>query len=204
MIRPRNSCLALACALMCGFAPHALAERADRTKPIHLEADRVTLDDAKQMAVFSGNVVMTQGTLSVSCQQFVATQGKDGFEHGTATGAPAKFRQKRDGSDEYVEGSGERIEYDAATGVMDIYGQAHVRRGRDDARGDHIAYNAHDLSFKVSGASEQEGKRAVFIIGPRTPAASAPPAVPPPGASQPAESLPIRRDDRLINEDEKQ
>ena len=89
---------AIVLAVLCGFAQAALAERADRNKPIHLEADRVTLDDAKQMAVFSGNVQMTQGTLAIYADQIIARQGPDGFEHGTATGAPVHFRQKRDGS----------------------------------------------------------------------------------------------------------
>jgi lipopolysaccharide export system protein LptA len=181
---------------MCGFAQAAVAERADRSKPIHLEADRVTLDDARQMAVFTGDVRMTQGTLSISADQVVATQGPNGFEHGTATGAPAQFRQKRDGSDEYVEGSGQRIEYDAITGAMDIYGQAHVRRGLDDVRGEHITYNTHDQSFRFAGGqTPTEKKRVTVTINPRTP---------PPSAVEPAEPLTIKPDTRLINQDDKQ
>ena len=43
----------------------AYAEKADREKPIHLESDRVTVDEAKQLALFEGNVVLTQGTLTI-------------------------------------------------------------------------------------------------------------------------------------------
>jgi lipopolysaccharide export system protein LptA len=190
MSRRSTSAALLLCVLACGYAQVALAERADRNKPIHITADRVMLDDAKQMGVFSGDVLMTQGTLSVSGDQIVVTQGKRGLEQGVATGNPAKFRQKQEGVNEYVEGSGDRIEYNAVTGIMDIYGHAHVRRGQDDVRGDHITYNARDQSFMVSGAPKRS-KPVTVTIGPRTPASA--PA---------AEPLPIRPETRLIKPDD--
>ena len=70
--RPANKCGATARTLVAGvfitllFSPPAvLAEKADRDKPIKLEADRVTVDDAKQIANFVGKVVLTQGTLVI-------------------------------------------------------------------------------------------------------------------------------------------
>lgn len=192
MSRRRISAALLFCVLACGYAQAARAERADRHKPIHITADRVMLDDAKQMGVFSGDVLMTQGTLSVSGEQIVVTQGKSGLQQGVATGNPAKFRQKQDGVNEYVEGSGDRIEYNAVTGIMDIFGHAHVRRGQDDVRGDHITYNAHDQSFMVSG-TPKKSKPVTVTISPRTPASAPPPAT---------ESLPITPDTHLIKPDD--
>jgi lipopolysaccharide export system protein LptA len=190
----RAARLAIACLLLGGWAQVALAERADRNKPIHLEADRVTLDDTKQMGIFTGNVLMTQGTLSISGDEITATQGAKGFERGTATGAPAKFRQKRDGSDEYVEGSGRRIEYDAVTGLIDIYGQAHIRRGQDDVRADHITYNAHDQSFRVSGTKTPK-QPVIVTINPKT--------SPPASAAETPDSLRMKRETRMIDQDNK-
>lgn len=182
------------CAVLCGYADSALAERADRDKPVHLEADEVRIDDARQISIFTGNVQMTQGTLSISGEQVVATQGNQGFEHGTVTGKPAGFRQKREGMDEYVEGFGLRIEYDAISGIMDIYGQAHVKRGQDDVRGEHITYNPRTEIFQVSGAAAQlpDKGRVRVVIQPK--AASAVP---------PAEPLSIKPDTRLIKPENK-
>lgn len=193
MIRRAGSVTLFFCALVLGFSQAALAERADRNKPIHIEADRVTLDDAKQMGVFSGDVRMTQGTLSITAEQIVVFQGKRGLERGTATGTPAKFRQKQDGSGGYVEGSGDRIEYNAITGIMNIFGHAHVRRGQEDARGDHITYNARNQSFQAAGAPRKH-KRVQIIIGPRSTPASSPPAT---------EGLPIQQETHLLNPDKK-
>lgn len=181
--------------MLAGFGQGALAARGDRSKPIHVEANRVTLDDGKQTGVFTGDVHMTQGTLSISGDEIIVAQRRNGFAHGTATGSPAKFRQKRDGVDEYVEGSGQRIEYNAINGLIDIYGQAHIRRGQDDVRADHITYNAHDQSFRVAGTQTEPKKPVIVTINPKTPAPSSTVA--------PGESLGIKRDTRMIKQDDK-
>ncbi|MDR0481202.1 MAG: lipopolysaccharide transport periplasmic protein LptA, partial [Gallionellaceae bacterium] len=127
--------LALACAT-------AHADRADRTKPMYLEADHVSIDDAKQIKTFEGRVQFSQGTILVRGDKMVVTQDAEGNMHGTATGQPVSFRQKRDGLDEYINGYGQRVEYDAKTATVELYGQARVTRGQDEVRGEHITYNA--------------------------------------------------------------
>src|SRR5512142_209491 len=90
------------CLLLAG-AP-AYADHSDRDKPINLEAEQVDIDDAKHVSIFTGNVVLTQGTMVIRGDRIVVVQNKQGFKHGTATGNLASFRQKREGLDEYVEG----------------------------------------------------------------------------------------------------
>ncbi len=201
MIRLRVSVAILLCAALGGHAGVAVAERADRNKPIHIEADQVSIDDARQVSVFTGNVTMSQGTLLINGDQVVAKQGSQGFESGTVTGKPANFRQKREGVDEYVEGWGARIEYDAVSGIMDIYGQAHVKRGQDDVRGEHISYNPHTEIFQVFGeqpqaqaqAQAREKRRVTVVINPKAAAS----------AAAPAEPLSIKPDTRLMTPEKK-
>lgn len=139
-------CIALAC-----HAPASYAERADRDKTMHLDANRVSIDDANQVSTFEGNVQFTQGTMTIRGDKIVVTQSKDGFTHGTATGQPASFRQKREGSDEYAEGFGERIEYDTKNETLNLFGQAHMKRGEDEVRGEHITYSSRTEIFQVNG-----------------------------------------------------
>ena len=136
--------LLLLCARPC------LAERADRDKPVHLDADQVLIDDAKQTSTFIGNVQLTQGTMRILGERIVVVQDKEGFKHGTAYGHPASYRQKREGLDEYAEGYGERIEYDTRAETVDFFGQARIRRNQDEVRGEHITYSAKTDVFKVS------------------------------------------------------
>ena len=141
-------CLMLAC-------NPSYAERADRDKPVHLEADQVSIDDAKQISTFEGKVFLSQGTMSIRGDKLVVVQDKNGFAHGTATGKLASFRQKREGLDEYIEGYGDRIEYDTQSETVDFFGQARMTRKQDEVRGDHITYSAKTEIFQVHSAPNQ-------------------------------------------------
>lgn len=171
----------------------ALAEKADRDKPIRLEADRVALDDAAQTSVFEGKVELVQGTLQIRAERIVVKQDAQGYKHCTATGHTASFRQKHEGADEIMEGYGERIEYDMRAGTVDFFGQARVKRAQDDLQGDHIAYSTRTEVFKASGDPNESGDpekgrvHAVIQPSPARPAASAP--VDAPLAIQPSSTL---------------
>ncbi len=135
------------------FAPGAHAERADREKPVNLEAARVTVDDVKRTHVFDGKVVLTQGTLVIRSEKLVVTQDEAGFQKGVATGGEnglARFRQKREGRDEYIEGEAERIEYDARTEKAEFFVRAHVKSGSDEVRGNYILYDGMTEQYLVT------------------------------------------------------
>lgn len=154
MNRYANS-TALCCLLLLIWSGPLFAENADREKPIHLESDRVLIDDVKQTSVFEGKVELTQGTLRILAEKVVLTQDKQGYKHCTATGQLASFRQKHEGSDEYMEGYGERIEYDTRAETVDFFVRARVKREQDDVQGDHIAYSTRTEVFQVSGDPSQ-------------------------------------------------
>lgn len=146
------------------------AERADRDKPMRLEADQVLINDAQQISTFSGNVRMTQGTLLIRGDKIVVTQDTEGFKHGTAYGYTASFRQKREGLDEYVEGYGERIEYDTRAETVDFYVHARLKREQDEVRGEHITYSAKTEIFQVDNGPAAAGtppKRVRAVLQPK-------------------------------------
>ncbi|MDP1635495.1 MAG: lipopolysaccharide transport periplasmic protein LptA [Gallionellaceae bacterium] len=159
----------------------ACAEIADRDKPIHLESDRVAIDEMKQTSEFEGRVQLTQGTLSIMAEKIVVTQDSHGYKRCIATGKLASFRQKREGTDEYMEGHGERIEYDTRAETVDLFGSARVRREQDDVQGDHIAYNTRTEVFRVVGtpglaADSPTGGRVRAVLQPKSRDTSAPAA----------------------------
>lgn len=172
----------LVCALVALAAP-ALAEKTDREKPINLEADRVSIDDAKQTALFEGNVLLTQGTMQIRGDRMEVRQDKEGFKYGTTWGNLAYFRQKRDGYDEYIEGWAERIEYDGRAETMQMFNRAQMKRGQDEVRGSYISYDSRTEFFRVTGSDEKaagagkpEGRvRAVMQPKPNVTTPASPP-----------------------------
>jgi len=154
------------------LASPAYAEKADRDKPVNLEADSVTLDDIRKISVYRGNVVLSQGTMMLRADHVQVTQNAEGLDKVTATGRPVSFRQKVEGRDEFIEGFASRIEYDNLNSQLELIGQAHLRRGSDELRGAQISYNANTEFYKVVGqpdATSPAGRvRAVIRPKPRT------------------------------------
>lgn len=152
------------------------AERADRDKPINVEADRITVDDRNKTQVLEGKVVLTQGTLVIRAEKVVVTQDQDGFQKGVATsglGGLARFRQKQDGKDEYIEGEAERIEHDSKNEKTEFFNRAYVKNGQDEVRGQYISYDARTENYLVTSgpnatSAAASGGRVRAIIQPKS------------------------------------
>ena len=176
-------------------ATAARAEKADRNKPVNIEADRVSVDDVKKVQVFEGNVQLVKGTLIIRAERIVVTQDDDGYQRGVATGTastPPRFKQKREGQDDYIEGEGERIVHDAKAEKTEFFNRAWVKSGLDEVRGQFISYDAlSEQYFVTSGpngtrAQAGSGERVRAVIQPKTPATGAAPSQP---AANPAPAL---------------
>lgn len=156
----------------------AFAERADRDKPMQLEAGRISIDDAKKIQILEGDVIVIKGTMVLKADKVVITEDKYGFQKGVATGGKdglARIRQKREGREEYVEGEAERIEYNTNTEVAELFHRAWVRSGEDQVKGDYIWYDAISEKYLVtagkSGDSKGQPARVRAIIQPKNKAA---------------------------------
>ncbi len=126
-------------------ASPSFAEKSDRDQPVNLEADRVTIDDRKRTQTFEGRVTLSQGSFSIRAEKLVVMQDDDGYQKGVAYGSdkePARFRQKREATDEWVTGEASRIEHDAKTEKTRLYDNAHIRSGEDEVRGQFIEYDS--------------------------------------------------------------
>ena len=119
MIRPNSApfAAALAAAILVLPAFPALAEKADKDKPTHIEANRMSSDDNKHLSIFEGSVVLTKGTVVVHADRIVVHQDAEGFQFATATGKPVRFRQKGDpkGDKEGVWTDGEALHGESST-----------------------------------------------------------------------------------------
>jgi lipopolysaccharide export system protein LptA len=194
-MKPRLAHLLLPPLLAVLVAGPTWAERADRGKPMTIDAELPsTLDLVKQVVVFNGNVVVAQGTMAIRAERVELRERPDGHRSATALGSggkPATFRQKREGIDEFIEGQAERIEYDSRGDVVRFVGNAQVKRLRgatpaDEITGNLITYDNGNETFSVqgapavagNGASAPGGGRVRVVITPKpdaaAPAASAP------------------------------
>ncbi len=184
------------------LASPAWAERADRAKPMNAEADSLRYDDVKQTSVFTGNVVITKGSIVIRADRVEVRQDREGFQVGTASstgGKRAFFRQKREGVDEWIEGEAESILYDGKADTVTFNRNAVMRRLRgntvaDETQGAQINYDnttdVFNVSGGVSGTVGAAPGRVRAVIGPRSEAPAASPPAPPSSApSRPSQTL---------------
>jgi lipopolysaccharide export system protein LptA len=156
------------------------AERSDRLQKINIAADQSgQIDLQNQVVVYSGNVVISQGTMVIRAAKVEVRQLPSGYYTAVAFGAPnrpATFRQKRDGVDEYIEGEAERVEYDGKTNVVKFINDAELRRLRgattaDEISGKLIAYDATTEKMSVTGGAAptpaNPGGRVRAVLSPR-------------------------------------
>lgn len=142
------------------------AEKTDKDRPVQIEADGVRFDDLKKVAIYEGNVMLSQGTFLLLADRIEVWQDDKGFSGGNAIGKPVRFRQKLEGKNEFAEGYADRIEHNAVNEVMRLVGNARLKQSDDDLRGNLIIYNTRTEVYEASGAGGGSG-RVRAIIQPR-------------------------------------
>lgn len=141
------------------FSTQAGAEKADKNKPLNAEADALRYDDLKQTSVFTGNVVITKGSIILRGATVNVRQDNEGFQYGTLTetgGKRAFFRQKREGLNEWIEGEADTIYYDGKADSVTFTKNAVLRRYKgtalnDETTGSQIIYDNVTDVFNVVG-----------------------------------------------------
>jgi lipopolysaccharide export system protein LptA len=185
----------LLAAALCSLATPLRAEKADRNKPMNIEADTLRYDDLKQLSIFTGRVVLTKGTIIIRGARLEVRQDPDGYQFGLVTGSPdalAFFRQKREAVDEFMEGEGETIYYDGRADTVTFTKRAQLRRYRGTTLGDEVSgavivyENLTDM-FSVDGGASNSAKnpngtpggRVRAMLIPKPEGAPSPTPVPP-------------------------
>ncbi len=155
----KNSIVLSLLAILMAWPVSALAEQADRNKPMNIEADKLDHDELKQISVFIGRVVATKGTITLRGSRLEVRQDPEGYQYGVLTaekGQRAFFRQKREAVEEWIEGESEQIDYDSKADRVVLLKSADFRRYRgtvlsDQMSGQRIVYENLTDQFTVDG-----------------------------------------------------
>jgi lipopolysaccharide export system protein LptA len=172
--RPTLTILVLCASLL---AWPCQAEKADREKPMQIEADSMRHDEAKLLTQFTGKVVATKGTLVLRAARMEVQQDSQGRQVAKLWADPSArvfFRQKREGLNEYTEGEAEEVTYDNQADVVTLTRRAEMRvlRGTEVAnqlQGHSIVFNNITEVITVDGQPSQSAERRVrATLVPRT------------------------------------
>ena len=151
----------LGCVILVLLSTAVQAKTTDFSQPIEVNADRNEASLKQQMLVYSGNVIVKQGTLLIKADKLTvdrsAGEGKEVF---IAVGRPAVYSQVLDG-DKPIQASAEEIRYTMATRVLTLTGKAEITQSGSLVRSAKIEY---DLLKQQLSAESEEGKERVTTI----------------------------------------
>jgi len=122
--------LGLGLGLMITVTAHA--EKADQDKPVILEAEKVSVNDVKQAYDLNGQILLIKGSIIVTGEDGHIAVDPQGYEFVDVIGTPeavASFRQRREGiAEEFMQGNGTQVTYDAKTEFLTLTGDASLKR----------------------------------------------------------------------------
>lgn len=134
----------------------------DRDLPIDVVADRNQGNLRANIMTYTGNVVITQGTLRIEGQEVVVYRNDNNeISRLIASGTePAWVADQFDINEPITRLEGKTVTYDAETGVITAQGKARLQQGRNVATAHFIRYNQEtddfESSFRAPDGSEGE------------------------------------------------
>ncbi len=142
----------------------AFAERADRRKPVVIDAGEYGGDNKAKFLQLKKGVTISQGTLKI-VGDTADVKGDVGVYVAVLKGTPVVcFRQKKDGKDEVMRGQAQRIEYDQGKEKVEFFGNVVVHDGPDEMRGDYVIYYMNTEKFEMR---DKPGAQGRFVMVPK-------------------------------------
>lgn len=149
----------LALLLLAALAAPAWAQNG----PLAIDADRAELDESRGVSVYSGDVRLSQGNLTLTGQQLTIRRvdGKDNIS-ATMRGDPAVLTQSASDGSPPVSATAGSMTYNTATRALLLEAGAELRRGEDVLTAERIEYALDEQRMQATG----NGKERVRITIP--------------------------------------
>lgn len=147
------------------LAPAVQALPADREQPVQVAANSARFNEKTGIAVYTGAVVIKQGTLEIRADEITITTDSNGAVLTTvARGSPARYQQQTDPAKGPVSAEAARIDFDARNEIITLTGKARLRQDGASFQGNTITYNAQRQQVDAKG----QGQERVMLVLPPT------------------------------------
>ena len=148
---------ALAIVLLLAFSSSAMALSTDVKQPVRISADTVVFNKTAGTALYTGNVVMIQGSLQIRAAIIDIKAPKNAVNMMTAKGSPVKFQQTMDDG-KVAKGSSKQLRYFVSEKNLVLDGDAVLTQNKDRFSSDHIEYSTATGVLKA-GIPKAPGKK---------------------------------------------
>ncbi len=122
----------------------------DREQPVHIEADRLVIDEPKGTMTYSGHARLTQGSIVLEADRVVLYSRQRRLTRAEASGNPVRFRQKTDDG-HLIRARARRMEYEVATRLLRLRGEAELWQDENHIRSPRIDYDMASNRVEARG-----------------------------------------------------
>lgn len=150
------------------------ALESDRSQPIHIKADQISVNEKQGFSRYRGNVKLKQGSLQVAADEISVYLKGERLDKIVILGDPATLQQRAAGSGEEIRSRARRMEYHAAANRLYLYDGAEVIQGPNRFAGDYIEYDTRSSTVSAR-KGEASGSRVEITITPEEQSASTKP-----------------------------
>ena len=127
----------------------------DNDQPIEIEANAAELDDQKGVTIYTGNVVVTQGSIHMTGDKMTVYYTKDNdLDTVIMLGQPATYRQLPDKSEVNDEAEALRMEFYNLKNLIVLIDNALVTQEGLRFSGNRIEYDTKNSKIRARGTAE--------------------------------------------------
>jgi lipopolysaccharide export system protein LptA len=171
MKKPSLHNLILSSFILAVLSPVLVALSTDKNQDIEIESDSVYLDDTQNIGIYSGDVVVTQGSIRITGDTLTIHYTEDNeIDKIIVEGQPATFRQLPDDSTVYDEAEALLMEYHENNSLIILTNSARVNQGDRRLIAEHIEYDTELSQVSATGTppnsdSTQDTRVRLIIPG---------------------------------------
>lgn len=156
----------LLCAITAMGSMAVWALESDREQPIRITADSALREESSGLTEYSGNVVLTQGSLSIRAQRLRVDQSNPQNTLITATGSPATLEQTPSIDSAPVVANANRIVYQQAKELVQLIDDARIEQQGAIITGAAIDYSVAEQRVSASGQAGDSSRQRVEVVIP--------------------------------------
>ena len=156
--------------LLCLMAGTSSALTEDRDLPVHIEANKATMDETTGISLYEGQVVITQGTLKITADMVeVKTVNSEVTKIVASTEKPGRlshYEEMPDDREGLITADAKTITYEFALEKVKLEGSAKLTQVKDIYRGELLTYDARK-GFVTLNSSGKPGDRVSITFTPK-------------------------------------
>ncbi|MCU7938779.1 MAG: lipopolysaccharide transport periplasmic protein LptA [gamma proteobacterium symbiont of Bathyaustriella thionipta] len=139
-----------------------MALSSDRNQPINLEADSADIDDLKGISIYTGNVILSQGSMVIKSSKLTLYTDKNkDLEKAIAVGSEKKlatFKQRPEGKNVDFRARAITMIYYLTKDKIHLLKNAYVWQDGDTFSGNKIIYDTKNETVIATGKKNKDGK----------------------------------------------